>query len=159
MIDETEALARIVAQVVPLPGRSVLLSEAIDCFSAADCFAKVALPAFDNSAMDGYALSASDRGKGTQLRVTWEQPAGLDRQLTVRTGETIRVFTGAPLPRGTAAVIMQEDVAREGDAIVLQAEVEEGQFIRRRACDLAEGQVIVKGGQRIRTTTAALLVL
>jgi molybdopterin molybdotransferase len=91
------------------------------------------------------------------LRVTGEQPAGLDRQLRVSAGEAIRIFTGAPIPAGADAVVMQEDVTRDGDQIVLNTEVTPDEFIRRRASDLAEGQTLLIKGQRIRATTVALL--
>ena len=75
----------------------------------------------------------------------------------VTAGEAVRIFTGAPIPEGTEAVVMQEDVSREGDHVVVNTDVEKGEFIRRRACDLAEGQEILAAGQRIGPTVAALL--
>lgn len=151
-----EARARILDGLRQLPAREVTLAEAINCFAAVQYRAVVPLPAFDNSAMDGYAVGFGDRSKGARLRVAGEQPAGLDRKLRVGPGEAIRIFTGAPIPAGTDAVVMQEDVSRDGDDIVLNTEVETGEFIRRRACDLAEGQEIAALGQRIRPTLAAL---
>jgi molybdopterin molybdotransferase len=72
-------------------------------------------------------------------------------------GETVRIFTGAPVPSGTDGIAMQEDVTRDGEHVVLNVDVEKGEFIRRRACDLADGQEIVARGQRITPTVAALL--
>ena len=86
-----------------------------------------------------------------------EQPAGLDRKLRVDHGEAVRIFTGAPVPQGADAIVMQEDVARNGTDISLNVEVEAGEFIRRRGCDLAEGQMILGKGERIREATAGLL--
>ncbi len=157
MMEEAEARARILEEVQLGPARRVILSDAVNCFSAQSYLARVPLPAFDNSAMDGYAVGAGDRAKGATLRVMGEQPAGLDRKLRISAGETVRIFTGAPIPQGTDAVVMQEDVTRDGDYIVLNTEAESGEFIRRRACDLAEGQEIVAGGDRIGPTVAALL--
>jgi molybdopterin molybdotransferase len=68
--------------------------------------------------------------------VIGEQSAGLDRQLRISPGEAVRIFTGAPMPAGADAVVMQEDVSREGDAIVLNVDVDPGDFVRRRGCDL-----------------------
>jgi molybdopterin molybdotransferase len=157
MISEKDALAKILDQVKLLPGRAVSLSGALDCFSAKDLVAREPLPSFDNSAMDGYAVVANSCPAGARLRVTGEQPAGQDRQLRVAAGEAIRIFTGAPMPRGADAVIMQEDVTRDGDEIVANVKAESGEFIRRRGCDLSEGQKILARGARIRTTTLALL--
>ena len=157
MMEETEARARILDAVEPLAAGPVPLVDAINSFSAQVYRARIPLPGFDNSAMDGYAVGLEDRAKGGRLRVTGEQPAGLDRKLRVAVGETVRIFTGAPIPEGTGAVVMQEDVARDGDYIVLNTDAENGEFIRRRACDLAEGQEIVAQGDRIGPTLAALL--
>ena len=129
----------------------------LDCFTAEDYFARLPLPTFDNSAMDGYAVFASGCTKGARLRVTGEQPAGRDRRLRISPGEAVRIFTGAPVPSGADAIVMQEDVARNGDEIVINADVETGEFIRRRGCDLAEGQRIAAKGQRLRAATIALM--
>jgi molybdopterin molybdotransferase len=157
MISEAKALAEILAHISPLSPRRASLSESIDCFSAKAWAATAPLPAFDNSAMDGYAISSADLEKGKRLRLAAEQPAGLDKDLKVGQGETVRIFTGAPVPTGTAAVVMQEEVERDGDFVVLSAQPENGEFIRRRGCDLAEGQEIVAQGQRITPVIAGLL--
>jgi molybdopterin molybdotransferase len=157
MISEADALAAILKRVNPLPSRCLPLSESIGLFAGKSLSASAPLPAFDNSAMDGYAISRADLEKGKRLRVTAEQPAGLDRNLEVRTGETVRVFTGAPIPSGTVAIVMQEEVERSGELAVLLAQPEDGEFIRRRGCDLAEGQEIVAKGQRVTPIIAGLL--
>src|SRR6266481_9313182 len=107
--------------------------------------------------MDGYAVVASASKKGARLRVTGEQPAGRDRQLRVSPSEAVRIFTGAPMPSGADAIVMQEDVTRDRDEIAINTELEAGEFIRQRGCDLAEGQRILVKGERIRAATAALL--
>jgi len=157
MISEEEARARSLDKIKPLPERAVPLAQALGCFAAQGYFARLPLPVFDNSAMDGYAVVASACKKGTRLRVTGEQPAGRDRQLRVSPGEAARIFTGAPMPSGADAVVMQEDVTRDRDEIAINTDVEAGEFIRQRGCDLAEGQRIVAKGQRLRAATIALL--
>jgi molybdopterin molybdotransferase len=157
MITEEQALARILENVRPLPPRTVSLSQALEQFAAADVLARVALPAFDNSAMDGYAVVAGDCAGGKSLRVIGEQPAGVDRRLRVAAGEAVRIFTGAPIPAGADAVVMQEDVRSEESQIFVNTKVESGEFIRRRGCDLSEGQKILELGARIRPQTLALL--
>jgi molybdenum cofactor synthesis domain len=157
MISEEEARRRILEKVSPLDEREVPLAGALDCFAARDYFARLPLPAFDNSAMDGYAVVASSCHKGGRLRVIGEQPAGPDRNLRVDGGQAVRIFTGAPLPQGADAIVMQEDVTREGSEIRLNAEVEAGDFVRQRGSDLAEGQMILAKGERIRPATVALL--
>ena len=157
MISEEEARARILDKIKPLPERAVPLAQALGCFAAQDYFARLPLPVFDNSAMDGYAVVASACKKGARLRVIGEQPAGRDRQLRVSPGEAVRIFTGAPMPSGADAIVMQEDVTRDRDEIAINTDVEAGEFIRQRGCDLAEGQRIVAKGQRLRAATIALL--
>ena len=157
MISEEEARERILERVNPLDERAVPLASALDCFSARSINASVPLPGFDNSAMDGYAVVASSCNKGARLCVIGEQSAGRDRKLRVAGGEAVRIFTGAPLPVGADAVVMQEDVTGESQQIVVNVDVERGDFVRQRGCDLAEGQKILTRGERIRPTTVALL--
>ena len=157
MISEEEARRRILEKVSPLDERAIPLAGAIDCFAAQDYFARLPLPAFDNSAMDGYAVVASSCNKGGRLRVIGEQPAGPDLKLRVRSDEAVRIFTGATLPQGADAIVMQEDVMRDGTDISLNVDVEAGDFVRRRGCDLVEGQKILARGERIRVATIALL--
>jgi molybdopterin molybdotransferase len=157
VITEDEALAHILKSVKSLPPRRVALADARERFAARDVFARLALPVFDNSAMDGYAVVAGSCRLGQSQRVVGEQPAGIDRKLQIGPGEAVRIFTGAPMPAGADAVIMQEDVRREGSEIFLNAEVETGEFVRRRGSDLSEGQKIIEAGERIRPQTLALL--
>ena len=157
VISEEEARTRILERVTPLPERTVPLANALNRFGARDVFARVPLPGFHNSAMDGYAVVANSCRKEVRLCVTGEQPAGPDRKLHVDPGEAVRIFTGAPMPQGADAVVMQEDVTREGQEIVLKVDVEPGNFFRQRGCDLAEGQIILAKGERIQAATVALL--
>jgi molybdopterin molybdotransferase len=157
VITEEEARRRILEKISPLNELAVPVASALDCFAAQNYFAWLPLPAFDNSAMDGYAVVASSCAKGCRLRVIGEQPAGADRKLRVGAGEALRIFTGATLPQGADAIVMQEDVTRDGTDISLNVDVEAGEFVRRRGCDLAEGQMILARGERIRAATIALL--
>jgi molybdopterin molybdotransferase len=157
MISEEEARAKVLERIRPLPPRHLPIVDALHHFAAQDCYAHLPLPSFDNSAMDGYAVIASDCRSSARLRVIGEQPAGPDRKLHISPGETVRIFTGAPMPHGADAVVMQEDVTRDGAEIVVNVDVDPGDFIRRRGCDLSEGQKILSKGERIRPATLALL--
>jgi molybdopterin molybdotransferase len=157
MISEEEARRRVLQSVDLLQERAVPLLKALDYFSAHEVVARLPLPMFDNSAMDGYAVVATSSGKGARLQVIAEQAAGIDRDLRISPDEAVRIFTGAPIPVGADAVVMQEDTTREGDEILVNVGVDRGEFIRRRGCDLAEGQKILERGERIRSTTIALL--
>ncbi len=157
MTSEAEALAAVLAKVSPLPSCKLPLLDSLGRFPACDLLATRALPPFDNSAMDGYAVQAASGAKGARLRVVGEQPAGADRGLTIGAGEAIRIFTGAPMPAGADAVLMQEDVKRDGDWIVAECGAEPGELIRRRGADLAEGQKILARGEPVGAQTMALL--
>jgi len=157
MISETSARAKVLETIRPLPAKKLSILKALDHFAAEDYFARLPLPMFDNSAMDGYAVIASDSKPGKRLRVIGEQPAGVDRQLRVSNGNAIRIFTGAPMPKGADAIVMQEDVMRDGDEIVINADVDVDEFVRKRGCDLGEGQKILGKGDRILATRLALL--
>jgi molybdopterin molybdotransferase len=157
VITEEEALGRILENVRPLSPRRIPLLQARDQFAARDVLAEVALPRFDNSAMDGYAVVAAACADGKPQHLVGEQPAGADRGLGIKAGEAVRVFTGAPIPAGADAVVMQEDVRVAGSEIFLTTKVASGEFVRRRGCDLTEGQKIVEAGTRMRAQTLALL--
>ena len=157
MISETDARAKILEAVQTLPARKMSILQGLDRFAAEDCFARLPLPMFDNSAMDGYAVIASDCKGGARLRVVGEQPAGVDRKLRVSKGEAVRIFTGASMPHGANTIVMQEDVTREAGEIVVNVDVDVDEFVRKRGCDLGEGQKILRKGERITATKAALL--
>src|SRR6266550_7459090 len=158
MISEEEARVKILAAASPLSETSIPLSEALDRFAANDLFATIPLPPFDNSAMDGYAVVANSAGKNARLKIAGEQPAGVSKNLSLSAGKTIRIFTGAPMPIGANAVVMQEETQREGDFVLIQAEqISVGDFVRKAGADLAVGQQILKRGDRLRPATLGLL--
>ena len=122
MISEEEARSKILSAVAPLPATEVLLGNGLDRFATTDLFATVPLPPFDNSAMDGYALMAGSAEKNARLKIVGEQPAGPSKNLSLSAGEAVRIFTGAPIPTGADAVVMQEETEREGDFVLIRAE-------------------------------------
>ena len=157
MISQDEAWEKIAARIHPLPSRRVALAGALDCFAARDLLSRFALPLFDNSAMDGYAVKAATCRAGTRLKVIGEQAAGLDQHLAIAPGEAVRIFTGAPMPAGADAVVMQEEVTAAEGEIVLQSAVAVGEFVRRRGGDIAAGQRMIGHGERITPQKIALL--
>src|SRR5437773_11444424 len=107
MISEEEARKKILETVRSLPSRRLSISRALDCFAAEDYFARLPQPAFDNSAMDGYAGVANSCARGKRLRVTAEQLAVRDKELRISPGEAIRIFTGAPLHERADPILRQ----------------------------------------------------
>jgi molybdopterin molybdotransferase len=109
------------------------------------------VPPFDNAAMDGYAVqTAALTGPGPwSLRVIARLPAGLDTDAGISGDTAARIFTGAPVPTGTDAVVMQEEVTRQGDAIVLRRLPEPGLNIRKAGSDIASGALVLDAGRRL----------
>jgi len=103
LLTEQETLRRILDATETLGSEEVPIAEAGDRVLANTLFARIALPAFTNSAMDGYAVIAREVGPETRLAVVGEQSAGADQRLRVKSGTTVRIFTGAPLPEGADA--------------------------------------------------------
>lgn len=158
MLTESEAITRLLSHIQRGPEASLPLLQALGYHSAADLAATLALPRFDNSMMDGYALQASNSTNiSHSLPVIGSQPAGADLHLTCPPGATIRIFTGAPMPAGADAVIMQEDVAREGDAIRCLEPVSVGENVRRAGGDLCPGQIMLRRGARVTPGAIGLL--
>ena len=158
MISEEKAREKITSAVAPLPTTEVSLADALDRFAANDLFATIPLPPFDNSAMDGYAVVANSAGKNARLKIVGEQPAGVSKNLSLSAGKAIRIFTGAPMPTGADAVVMQEETQREGDFVLIQTkQISVGDFVRKAGADLAVGQQILKRGDRLRPATLGLL--
>lgn len=146
-LEVDEARAILVSGIDALPAEEVPLAAALDRIFAQDILATTPLPGFDNSAMDGYALGPGDRAIGSEWRVTGEQPAGAARPGCLVEGEAWRIFTGAPLPDGATAVVMQEEIERLPEGRVrLLSEVGEGEFIRRAGTDVCPGQLVARAG-------------
>ncbi len=154
-----EALDRALRGVTRLGSERVPLERAAGRVLAEAIVATGAIPAFSYSAMDGYAVRAgSFKGDGPwTLPVRGESRAG-SAGGTLAGGAACRIFTGAPIPEGANAVIMQEEARREGDAIVLfpDARPQEGQNIRPRGADLAEGAEALSAGTRLTPGKVAL---
>ncbi len=158
MLSETEARHRILEVLAPLPAVEVSPLEALGRYLAQDERATVSLPAFDNSAMDGYALAFEGEvaATGAGFDVVGEQAAGHDLGLALRAGEALRVFTGAPVPLSTAAVAMQEEVKRAGDRITLREPAPRGEFLRRAGADVCAGQMLFPRGSVITAQAVGL---
>ncbi|MCW5942086.1 MAG: molybdopterin molybdotransferase MoeA [Fimbriimonadaceae bacterium] len=135
LISYWEALERVRSLVPPVIAEHVGLPEALGRVLAIPVTARCDLPPFDNSAVDGYALLDLDvRAARTTYRLGKESRAG-DPPLGEdwEPGTAVRVFTGAPVPQGTGAVVMQEIVRRDGDRLDLDQPPRMGAHIRRRA--------------------------
>jgi molybdopterin molybdotransferase len=113
------------------------------------------LPVFDNAAMDGYAVAVG--AAGATFHVVGRTAAGDPEALPLQAGEAVRIFTGAPLPPGATAVLMQEHAARDGDRLVAARPVAGGENIRRAGEDAPAGSVLVRPGAVLDARHIALL--
>lgn len=136
---------------------TVVLAQAHHRFVAAELRARVDNPAFDNSAMDGYAVRVADlAAHGHALPVIGEAACG-SAPASLAPGSAMRIFTGAPLPAGADAVAMQEDVRIEGGRAYFPTTLEAGENTRRRGEDFREGEALYRPGARLGAYDLALL--
>lgn len=156
MISVEAAQAALLALVSPLPSEDVPLRRAAGRVLARTVAARHAQPPFAASAMDGYAVAAVDVKRGDRFRFAGEAAAGHPFAGAVGPGETVRIFTGAPVPEGTARVLIQEDVARDGDAIAVRDAPDAATHVRPAGGDFAEGATVA-GPRRIGSRDVALL--
>ncbi len=153
LLEPAEALSRILAalaDLAPLAPERVALRDALGRALAEDLVALRALPPFDSSQMDGYALRAADAARpGARLRVAFEVFAGEPPPPALPPGTCARVFTGAAVPRGADSVEMQEEVPRRGGVAVFRRAAERGRFIRSAGSDIASGATALPRGSTV----------
>ncbi|MBP8149109.1 MAG: molybdopterin molybdotransferase MoeA [Limnohabitans sp.] len=149
-----EALQTLLAQIQPLTGvEEVATFDADGRVLARDVVSALQVPAFDNSSMDGYAVRCADLAEPDAcLRVTQRIPAGHMGQ-PLLPGQAARIFTGAPVPKGADAIVMQEQaqvVAEEDHPLVrFLVQPDPGQWIRRSGEDIGKGQTALRRGQKL----------
>ncbi len=156
MITVSEALSRILDLVAPAPPETVPLASAAGRVLAESVHSRRDQPPFRASAMDGYALRNDEAVPGAILRVTGTSAAGHGFNGTVESGETVRIFTGAPVPTGADRVVIQEDVTRSGDSITLNDGLDRSSHIRPVGSDFRAGTAIT-APLRLRPADIALL--
>ncbi|WP_429058685.1 molybdopterin molybdotransferase MoeA [Aeromonas veronii] len=133
------------------------LPEALGRVLASDIASPLAVPPFDNSAMDGYAVRLADLASGTPLIMAGKAFAGQPYQGEWPAGHCVRIMTGAPVPAGTDAVVMQEETLADGDRITFLAQPEPGQNIRRAGSDIGKGACVLPAGTRLTPREMPLL--
>ncbi len=157
MISVEAAQANLLDGVAPLAAESVALAAAAGRILAEPIAALRTQPPFAASAMDGYAIRWADRAG--PWRIIGTAFAGARFGGSVGAGEAARILTGAPLPDGADTVIVQEDVAREGDALVLTGDgpPRQGAHIRRAGLDFGAGEALLAAGTRLMAPQIGLV--
>ncbi|MGJ0506203.1 MAG: molybdopterin molybdotransferase MoeA [Methylocystis sp.] len=150
-----DALARVLAGADRLGDEDVSLAAARGRTLARDLVAKRTQPPVDVSAMDGYALRAADLAAGP-LRLVGESAAGHGYNAPLAPGEAVRIFTGAPVPAGADAILLQEDAEAADGALRARPGASAGAHIRTAGLDFSEGLAALSAGRRLGPAELAL---
>ncbi|MCF7982054.1 MAG: molybdopterin molybdotransferase MoeA, partial [Pseudomonadales bacterium] len=134
----------------------VTLDEALGFYLAEDQISGVNVPPADNSAMDGYAINTTSLADGACLPVVQRIPAGAVPQ-PLSAGGAARIFTGAEVPAGANAVVMQEECIVEENHVVFPEKIKPGQNIRPKGDDIKIGDLIVSAGAKLTPQLLSLL--
>jgi molybdopterin molybdotransferase len=149
LLSVADALARMTKDIEPLEAETVPLGAARDRVLAEDLAARLTQPPFDAAAMDGYAVRGEDVATlPATLKLAGRSLAGAGFGGRVGPGEAVRIFTGAPVPKGADTIVIQEDVEAAGDRVTVK-EAEAGLHIRPRGQDFKHGEVLLKAGTRL----------
>lgn len=148
MIPVAEALARVTAGVRPVAAEQVALVDALGRVLAEDVAARLTHPPAAVSSMDGYAVRAVDVATvPAKLALIGESAAGAGFKGKVGARECVRIFTGAPLPDGADAVVIQEDAQADGATVTMNESAKPGAWVRPVGLDFKAGQVLLKAGR------------
>jgi len=157
MLSVREAHARIVAAFSPLPAETVSVDAAAGRVIAVEPKARLTQPPADLSAMDGYAVRTEDiQAAPTTLKLVGRAPAGGSYDHALQAGETVRIFTGGPLPMGADSIVIQEDTKAEGDRITILEAPRIGRHVRKAGLDFNAGDSPFRAGRLLTTRDVAL---
>lgn len=153
-----EALERILGRIAPLDAADVPLGDALGSVLAEDATADRDVPAFRNSAMDGYAVRGADvQRDGVRLKVVGSIAAGQMPQARVGPGEAMRIMTGAPMPDGADTVVRVEDTDNGSEAVVIARATPVGLSVRQAGEDLRDGETVIRRGTVLRAAELGVL--
>jgi molybdopterin molybdotransferase len=156
LISVEEALLRVLDGVATLPAEEIPIDAAHGRVLAATLASRRTQPPADLSSMDGYAVVAADLADPAgRLRVIGESAAGRPFQGNMKSGEAVRIFTGAVMPAGADQVVPQENATREADDITINTPPK-GKFVRRQGFDFKAGQVMLEAGRRLNARDIGL---
>lgn len=157
LFEDAMALLREVVARHRLEAESLALPRCHGRVLAEHVVAPLALPPFDNSAMDGFALRHADlQGEDTVLRLTGEQFAGTSNELSVQAGECVRITTGAPMPLGADTVVIKENSRVEGSTVIVLTPPSPGANVRRCGEDVREGDQVLRSGELLTPARVSL---
>jgi molybdopterin molybdotransferase len=157
VISVAQALARVAAAFSPLPAETVSIAEGLGRVLAEDAAARLTQPFAAVSAMDGYAVRSDDvRRVPVVLRQVGAVAAGSAHEGAIGPGECVRIFTGAPLPAGADAIVIQEDADAEGAAVTVREGAAAGRYVRPAGLDFRTGDVLLPAGRLLTARDVGL---
>ena len=164
MIQVQEALDKILTKIQFKGVEKIPLDQALGRVMAEDVVPRINNPPLDNSAMDGYAVIAEDIQSATpenpvKLEMVEEIAAGYTAKGTLKPGQTMRIMTGAPIPPGADAVLMQEDTQKDGNAILCLDKADVAENIRRAGEDVKIGEGVIKKGTTLSPAHIGMLAV
>jgi molybdenum cofactor synthesis domain-containing protein len=152
-----DARSHVLARVERLESVHVAVDDAVGLVIADPVIAAEEIPPFANSAMDGFAVRSADSGEGARLRVVTTIAAGATHDGEIGPGEAARIMTGAPMPTGADAVVMVERTRVDGDEVVLEVAVPEGNHVRPAGDDMRPGDEVLPAGVEVTPAVVGVL--
>lgn len=156
LLSVDDALARVLSGAARLGAETAPLAQARGRTLADDLVARRTQPPVAVSAMDGYALRGADLSPGARLKLVGESAAGHGYDAPLQPGEAVRIFTGAPVPEGADAILLQEDALVADGAVAARDGAMAGRHIRAAGLDFSEGAVALAAGTRLGVAELAL---
>ena len=157
LIEFEDARALVLEHARALPADAAALAVALGRVLAEEIRSPDDVPAFDNSAMDGFAVRAADAAPGARLAIVGESRAGAPSAVGVGPGEACAISTGAAIPAGADAVVRVEDTRRDGDEVEILVAVELDRDVRHAGEDVRAGEPVLAAGLRIGPAELGLL--
>ncbi|MFZ8786827.1 gephyrin-like molybdotransferase Glp [Thermocrinis sp.] len=158
MMPYEEALSIVLSHCPTLPTEKVYLLDALGRVLAEDVISEEDRPSFDNSAMDGYAVHWEDiKDAPVELSVVGEIPAGAEETFELPRGCAVKIFTGAPIPKGATAVVPVEYTETKNGKVLIKETFKKGANIRRKGEELKAGEIVLQKGTILRHYEIGLL--
>lgn len=158
LISVKEALSKVLSAFLPLNAEELSIADALGRVLASDVASRITQPPASVSAMDGYAVRSDDvTAVPVKLTQIGEASAGSGFIGVIRKGETVRIFTGAPLPDGADSVVIQEDTSNDGIQITVHEMSQSGRHVRPKGLDFSKEEVLLKAGTRLNSRHIALV--
>jgi len=156
-LDAHAALAALIARLAPITHHeSAAIASAMGRVLANDVVAPLDVPAFANSAMDGYAIRSADCVGPVSLRLVGSALAGHGHESALQAGTAVRIMTGAPLPPSADAIVPQEDARCKDNVVSFSTAVPAGQYVRPRGEHVRAGEVVIRAGTTLRAPELGL---